>query len=193
MNAIIYLVRCLVSGKRYVGQTTMPLTKRWAAHCAAAHSQKPTCTALYAAIRKHGVAAFSVDAIEELSNTDQGTADAREQYWIDALGSAVPNGYNLRAAGSRGAMHPSTRAKIAAAHAGTKRPESWAAHISSALTGQKHPPERVAKMRAGRARKGWAVSDETRAKLSRAGKGRPQHPNQVAALRASWARRRAVA
>lgn len=180
MNATIYVIRC--HGRCYVGQTRLALRDRWRAHVNAARQRRSGCAILNAAIRKYGPDRFEIETLEWLKDVDQATVDAREESWISALGSVAPNGYNLRTGGHRGAIHPDTKAKMSATHSGRKRPDSWKANISAALTGRKHPPERIENMRAGRARAGWAVSEATRKKLSKAGKGRQQHPNQVAAL-----------
>lgn len=186
MIGIVYVITNTANGKRYVGQTTTSLRARWRAHCAAAFSDKPLCRVLYAAIRKYGYAAFSAQAMVTLCDTTQEALDLAEGSAIVALGTLVPNGYNLRAGGGRGLMHAETKAKMSVAHKGRPHSPEHAANISRALTGRRYSRDRIAKMRAGKmAGQGWIVSAETRLKLSVASRGRPQHPNQIAALRAA--------
>ena len=82
---VIYLITCLINGKKYVGQTTQPLKKRIAQH---------KCSDLYIdrAIRKYGWKNFKVEVIEECYTVEQ--LNAREIFWIAALNTKVPNGYN---------------------------------------------------------------------------------------------------
>lgn len=100
MHGAIYMVESLANGKVYVGQTTTPLKQRWNAHVSAARKGR---TPFYRAICKHGPRAFRVSRITACP--DQKTLDAVERFWIGALGSLMPNGYNLTEGGGSGGRH----------------------------------------------------------------------------------------
>lgn len=56
----IYRITCLVTGKVYIGQTTVTVKRRWKRHLQASVSED---TKFYRAIRKYGEENFSVDKI----------------------------------------------------------------------------------------------------------------------------------
>jgi group I intron endonuclease len=94
----VYLVTNTASGKRYVGQTTMPVATRWTAHVA--NAKKAGCPALSRAIRKYGAAAFRVESLGECGSRAE--LDASERFAIEWLGSLTPLGYNLTTGGRAG-------------------------------------------------------------------------------------------
>lgn len=191
-TATIYVVTNTVNGKQYVGQTHLSLHDRWRAHVGAAQ-HAPYCRILCAAIRKYGAAAFTIQAASVLVGVTQADVDAAETDAIKKFGTLSPDGYNLRSGGGRGRIHAETRALMSAAHMGRQKPRAWRENIRKALTGLKRSAEAIENMRQGRLRnRGWAHSEETKRKLSAAGKGKPQHPNTRAALEAAWAERRAA-
>lgn len=61
---IVYLIVCLVTGKRYIGKSKRDLERRWYEHVYHAHTMS-TKMVLYAAIRKHGADAFEKSVLEE--------------------------------------------------------------------------------------------------------------------------------
>jgi group I intron endonuclease len=69
---IIYLIRNRINGKGYVGQTIQTMRKRWSLH--KSEAKRGTDFAICRAIRKHGVANFS---IEELT---RGTGERELDY-----------------------------------------------------------------------------------------------------------------
>lgn len=91
----LYLIENTVTGKRYVGVTTMTLVRRFRFHHAMPKS------ALYADLRFYGKAAFTIRLIETRRNRER--AYARESELIADLGTASPAGYNNH---YRGARHP---------------------------------------------------------------------------------------
>ena len=97
---IVYLVTNRLNGKRYVGQTTQPLAMRWSQHVYAAF-HRPHETILHNAVRKYGMAMFSVSQITEAS--DQTLLDWLEDWWItvyDTQNKAC--GYNRKDGGGTG-------------------------------------------------------------------------------------------
>ena len=101
---IVYVVTCTVNGKQYVGQTTRTLARRWRDHTA---KTNPHCRALWNAIQKYGVGAFTVAAVD--SGTDKMNLDAKEVEWVSRLGTLAPGGYNLTTGGgSSGNPSPET-------------------------------------------------------------------------------------
>ena len=92
--AIIYCIENLVNGKRYVGETTYSLDKRWGEHVRMsrrAFKHRP----LYAAINKYGVENFTHYVLEEC---EEDVRWEREQYWIQKL-NTFHFGYNATRGG----------------------------------------------------------------------------------------------
>ena len=94
----IYKLTCVPTGKCYVGQTRDTKTKagrpyaygvtgRWNDHCSC-----PAATPLGLAIAEYGREGFMVETLE--TNVADERLDEREAYWITALNTMVPNGYN---------------------------------------------------------------------------------------------------
>lgn len=84
----VYLVANCVNGRGYVGQTVLPLQRRWVQH------QYPAsgCRLLAYAIKKYGADAFE---LRELEVCPRPMLNEREKYWIAFLGTLAPAGYNI--------------------------------------------------------------------------------------------------
>lgn len=155
---VIYLITCLVSGKKYVGQTTKTLEQRWKEH-RKNRGKKP---GLSGAISKHGSENFKIELLEE--GTSLQDLFVKEIFWISKLGTLAPNGYNLTQGGEGSA--PELRL-------GVTRPEAVKRKISETLRsrfpngfGYRPSPthiEKLASLHRGRKR-----SPETRAKMKAA-------------------------
>ena len=119
------------------------------------------------AIAKYGWENFSVEVIEECSAEK---LNERENFWIVALNSKAPNGYNLTDGGD-GIVGCSeeTRAKLVAASTGHEVQEEARAKIGAASKGRRPKKETRAKMTT--AHTGKHHSKKTRAKLSEINKG----------------------
>ena len=200
---IIYCVTNKVNGKRYIGQTTMPLYKRWHAHKRA----DGRCLSLSAAIKKYGAECFEVVEIDRAYSREE--LDAKEVAHIAAANSLDPAfGYNLRPGGMCATFSPETRAlmsarkaggaltaehkaKIAAASAGVPKSAEHCANVSAAKKGvpnsaahraaqSKPRPDFVMseahKQAIRRAATGAVFSDERRAKISAALTGMVRGP-----------------
>ena len=161
---VIYLITCRINGKPYVGQTRQKLERR-----ISQHKSGKGKSAVDIAIAKYGWENFSVAVLEVCPVA---MLNEREKFWIAALNSKAPHGYNLTDGGG-GNSNPSkeTRAKISANHAdvsgknnpnyGKKCSSETRRKISEARKGQPSP------------RKGKKHSLETRKKISEARKGQP--------------------
>lgn len=94
---------------QYVGQTIQALPKRWKGHYGAA-GRSSGCPYLGHAIMKYGREAFDVETLDWATTKEE--LDAKEIYWISALGTMAPDGYNLHRGGrSNGPTHPDVVAK----------------------------------------------------------------------------------
>lgn len=151
MTGCIYLITNTVNGKRYVGQTTQPLAKRWKGH--RADMRRGFNYPLHNALRKYGTDAFIVQSVlaVDLPNVLE-LLNRLEVYYISKYKTLKPGGYNLELGGRNAAAHPETRAKMSATRLGQKRgPMSEAAktHLRSlrlGKTGHRHTAEAKAKM-----------------------------------------------
>lgn len=188
---IIYCVTNKVNGKRYIGQTTGTLSKRWKGHI----SDKTGCRVFKIAIDKYGVENFSVCEIDRAYDKD--SLNALETHYIKLYETrSRDKGYNLNPGGNSGPQHPETVQRRAAAlrgrplskehceklsisHIGIKRSDESRKKQSESAKGIKRPrtPEHAAKLaEAMRGKKRGPQSDEHRAKIGAANKGRVLGP-----------------
>ncbi len=150
---LVYLVTNLINGKRYVGQTSCSLEKRWYLH-----QHRKGCTALHNAISKYKVSNFS---IEELFSVPTKTlADEFEIEYIERYRTKAPNGYNLTDGGD-GIVNPTVelRKKRSLAMIGNKN-----------SVGAIRTPEYLEAM--SKRYKGRIFSEEHRRRMSEAAKAR---------------------
>lgn len=73
------------------------MTERYKDHLEGAKYGKDTY--LYRAMRKYGVGNFTLELVEECTDSDAGI---RETYWITTLGTLIPIGYNMTLGGQGG-------------------------------------------------------------------------------------------
>ena len=83
---IIYKITNRLNGKPYVGQTRQSIEKRFLQHY---HTPTP----LGQAMRECGIENFTIEIIEYCETQEQ--ANERERFWIRALNSKQPYGYNV--------------------------------------------------------------------------------------------------
>lgn len=121
----IYVITNLVNGKQYVGQSKH-MGKRWAGHQASVYDAK-CCTRLASAFREFGLEHFRIDVLEYCSVE---SLNAREIYYIDALGTRAPNGYNSTSGGSKRQVRVVRALPVAVIRQGT---EEYNAHLQSAI------------------------------------------------------------
>lgn len=155
MNGIIYKIVNRINGKLYVGQTIKTLDQRLRGHLRSAYNTRSIC-GIHCAIRKYGIQSFECSVIDEAF--DQVVLDEKERYWIRALGSLGPNGYNMTPGGERvhftdkikqkmSLNHPrpmlgrkaslETRKKQSAATRGIPKPPRTAGHHKNLSIAQK--------------------------------------------------------
>ena len=131
---IVYLITNTINGKRYVGQTTGTLKKRWNEHC-----RKYCCTVLRNAIEKYGSENFSIEMICEPPTVE--LMHEMEKYFIDVYNSRTPNGYNMTG-GGEGLFNPTTevRRKLSEANKKLLKTEDRArgGHTQGLIQGKKN-------------------------------------------------------
>ena len=123
MNGHIYLIRNLVNGKGYVGQTIQTVDKRWIGHQSYARNNRGE--AIHDAIRKYGIESFSISLVV---TCDAMLLSDLERHYIKFYGTYAPigHGYNL----TEGGEAPPN-------HTGIKRSEETKKRMSEAA--QNHP------------------------------------------------------
>ncbi len=90
---IIYLIVNLLNGKRYVGQTTHRLARRWNWHIAHSRDTKRKRSYISLAIAKYGRENFKIEKLAEAHDAESLTA--LETKYIQELNTLAPTGYNL--------------------------------------------------------------------------------------------------
>jgi group I intron endonuclease len=160
---IVYLITNLINGKKYVGQTSETLNRRWTKH--QSNARRENQQAICRAIRKYNAKSFRVEVISECDSKQ--TMDTAEKHFIEKYNSNNPKfGYNLTGGGEGviGWHHTEARKKISEASTGHSVSEKQRAQISAV-------------------HKGKTLSAETRAKISafQLGKKRgPYSPERIA-------------
>jgi group I intron endonuclease len=179
----IYLITNRVTGKYYVGQTSLDVRERFKKHVYDA-KRGEGCRKLCGSLRKHGAHNFIV---EELATTTKEEAENLEKLWIVALDARNPKvGYNLSLGGKapRGykwspesCSNLSEKMKGNTRVAGIPKSEEHKAKISATLMGHPQSPNKGS-FKAGM--KPWNTgkefSSETRARMSAAKKGKRINP-----------------
>ena len=173
----IYVLRCLVSQKVYVGQSVDPYG-RWLRHRSTLRGGKHGNPHLQAAWNKYGESAFTFEVVELVPCKED--LNRREAYHIRAFRSHEPDfGYNFRIEDGDGHHHlsdaaiqrrkgrtvsPETRAKISARMAGhVVTDKARQVLVQGRPKGVVFTPEHRANL--CKARAGRTVSAETRAKI----------------------------
>lgn len=160
----IYLVQCTVSGKGYVGQTTLKVAERWKLH-----QGNKRRTGFSGALAKYGSNNFIVKTLDQAK--DQEELNLKEIQWITTQGTLSPQGYNLMSGGQQKGRHSQeTRQRMSLIKTGKKASEESRGRMRAAQRGRSKSPEHIEKMR--QASLGKKASPETKAKMSKAKKGR---------------------
>lgn len=158
----IYFIRNQVNGKYYIG-SAVNIRKRWTEHRRTLRLGTHHSRTLQRAWSKYGEDEFDFHLVEIVEEKDE--LISREQWWMDVLEpSKSANGYNI---------HPVARSAL-----GSKRTEEFKAKFRESRKGfgkgKKISSEHKAALLEGRRRAG--VSDETRAKMSKAARQRSRTP-----------------
>lgn len=133
------IIYCLISpsGKKYIGQTTRDLNKRYEEHCTSKGSR-----ILYNAIQKYGK-----DNIKKeiLLICDNHLLNEYEIKFIHLYNTLYPNGYNIRTGGSNGLHCDASKELMRQSKLGNKnfnfgkpRSENTKINISNSKKGEKH-------------------------------------------------------
>ncbi|MCG7348897.1 NUMOD3 domain-containing DNA-binding protein [Sphingomonas sp. ACRSK] len=136
---IVYLARNVITGDRYVGQTSRSIDVRVREHLRHCRRTGKNKGIFHKALLKYGAEAFRWSVLGRARDRD--ALDRLEQAWIDFFKCRAPNGYNLECGGNRNKGHsPQSKALIAAANTGVVFSDERRARISKAKRGQKYPP-----------------------------------------------------
>ena len=186
----IYLIRCSVTGKVYVGRSKR-LRARWQEHRRDLTSGRHSNPYLQAAWGKHGAEAFSFQVLKACSLDESGPL---EKTYIEHYKSADRSfGYNLELVVDGVFTHsPETREKMSVSHTGKKQsPETVAKMgVYNRLNGQKGkgiPKTKTAKANISAALMGRSLSPEHRANISAARRGKELSPAALTQARKSLA------
>lgn len=184
MTGKIYLIRNLVNGKGYVGQTKRSLFVRFSQH--KKDAEKRSDTALHRALRKYGPENFE---IKEVATCDCALLDDLEKHYVEFYGTYAPtgHGYNLTIGGSTGprerVVSEEGKRKLSEVHKGNSYAKGHAvsdearALMSSAQKDREHrSPSEEERAKISATLKGHLVSEETRAKISEVQKGKKRGP-----------------
>jgi hypothetical protein len=93
----IYLITHRTSGRRYVGQTLLPIQRRWEEHVRSSENANPSGPHLRCAIRKNGKRQFTIEELDQTSSFHD--ANVKERKWIETLGTLHPAGFNMTKGG----------------------------------------------------------------------------------------------
>ena len=158
----IYIIKNLLNGKVYIGQTN-DAANRKANHFYNAKSGRGP---LYAAIRKYGRENFLFEVIEECEDN---LCNAREEYWVGVYDSFNPaSGYNLTSGGRQNfVVSEETKSKIGSFWRGRQQTEE---HIAHRVESFKHNGKKKGQTPPN---KGLPMTDELRKTISEKLKGRP--------------------
>jgi group I intron endonuclease len=106
----IYIIENLENGKKYVGQTTRSVERRFKEHCKSFSG----CLKLRNAIQKYGQECFSVETLWE-GECSQEELDALEIHYIEQFNTIDPRGYNLTYGGLGGKFSDEKRKNLSEA------------------------------------------------------------------------------
>lgn len=127
----VYKLSHAVSGKSYIGISTVSLYKRMYHHC----RQKSGCHKIRNAIQRHGAGAFTLQVLDFAVPLSQ--LPSREIMRIEEHNAMHPTGYNLRPGGTTSPMHSEfVRQKSRATKA---TPEGWQRSSAASKKTQARP------------------------------------------------------
>lgn len=193
-NSGIYQIVHAASGKCYVGSSSN-IQRRWSLHRSELRRQRHHSLRLQRAWNRYGAAAFTWEILETVEATKT-ALEEREQYWIETLLPAYNRSLSVnrhQVGQKRGPLPAATREKIRQANTGYRHTAEAKAKMSAWQKGRTreltekqrtalsaagkrniratHTPEAIARM--AQAKRGRTMSEQTKAKKSRALIGRP--------------------
>jgi len=135
MFGIIYKIKNIFTGKKYIGQTVKTLDSRKKEH--KTNVIKGTGHYIHNSMRKHGFDNFERSILCECNTRED--LDEKEVYFIKELGTLTPNGYNLTLGGKGSSgYHPTeeTKKKIGIGNRGKFVPFKVRKQISLSTKGK---------------------------------------------------------
>lgn len=177
----VYVITNSKNGKQYVGVTTRGHKNRFANHVWHSRKNSGNCSALYLAMRKHGADCFSVELIESCRDFEH--MNERERYWIKAMGTTSPNGYNLTDGGDAGVFVESTRKMMSDRLKGVPLSQKNRDGLKAAWADENIRASRIEKIREAMSR------PEVREATGARQRGRKKSAEHVAAIRKKRATR----
>lgn len=114
----IYLITNKINNKKYVGQTTQSVKKRFIQH----KSSKSSNSILHKSIRKYGKENFVISVLMECYSIDE--LNYFEQYFIEYYNTLSKNGYNLKSGGLNCKHSIVTKNKLRNKFLNKKRPNT---------------------------------------------------------------------
>lgn len=162
----VYKITHIGSGKSYIG-ISKNIYHRWVQHKSWVNT-KNRRSAIYAAMQKYGIDAFSWQVIEEC---DVNSLEARERHWIVVF-DTFNNGYNLTGGGEYNKEYSAETRK----------------RMSEAQTGKKQSKDLIEK-RVVKGESHWTYgkprSEETKEKIRKTLTGKKQDPAVTAKISSS--------
>lgn len=110
---IIYRITNLITGLKYIGQTSTTLQRRWLYH---RRPDASFCRLLHEALKIYGHKKFKIETICSAKNQDE--LDSLEEKYIREENTRAPGGYNLLAGGKNRKHHPLTCQKMSQSRMG---------------------------------------------------------------------------
>ena len=160
----IYLITNKINGKRYIGQTSAPIERRWSQH--RSEAKTGSNTRLYNAIRKYGEDNFEIEPLAIVRIREE--INLYEKYLISLFDLRNPdNGYNIAEGGDgigSGYIHDDeSRRKNSEAHKGFVVPLERRIKISKSMKGK--PKTEETRLKFSLRMLGTKVSEETKQKI----------------------------
>lgn len=171
---IVYVIRNMLDGREYVGQTKNTAKGVWSRHTKPLEKRRKDKESQYVdvSIAKHGKENFSFRIVEICEHTQE-VIDEAEDRWILELNTLYPNGYNMKRGGAG-----DTSIGISQGNRGKKKDAEWCRNLSLSRTGYKM--EEAQKQLISKIQTGRKQPESTKKKRSQTLKGRKCGPHDEA-------------